>query len=163
MWLRRGGAPDAKRHRSTTKEHIMKRLTPLLAAALLATAVMAAPALADQPVDFTLESTLYGEPDPCNPGEPMDVSFTFDVYQPVDRNTLVWVVDSYMESTSGYVGNAAEAQVVNGNWLIDRFNWQLRNAETGDKALVQGRTTIDLESGDATMLEFRMVCLGSSG
>ncbi len=140
----------------------MKRWITLLALGLLATAVVATPALADPPGDFTIENTLNGEPDPCHPGETMDVTFTFHVQEMANRNTLVWVVDSYAESTRGYVATGVETQVVNGKWLIDRFNWQNVHPETGDRFKVQGRFKIDLESGEAVQEEFRMTCLGKS-
>jgi hypothetical protein len=140
----------------------VKRLITLVVLGLLATAIAATPALADPPGDFTVVDTLYGEPDPCHPGETMDVTFTYHVQEMANRNTLVWVVDSYAESTRGYVANGVETQVVNKKWLIDRFNWQNVNPETGDRFTVKGRFKIDLESAEAVQEEFSMTCLGKA-
>ena len=138
----------------------MKRWILLLAVGVLATSVVAAPALAGTPTEFTVGFTLYGEPDPCHPGETQDVTFEFQALEMASANNLVWVVDSYSESTAGYVGNGVETQVVNSNWLIDLFNWQSVNPETGDRFKVQGLIKIDLETGDFIQDELRMTCLG---
>ncbi len=140
----------------------MKRWITLLALGLLASAIVATPALANPPEEFTIVDTLYGEPDPCHPGETMDVTFTYNVREMANRNTLVWVVDSQAESTAGYVANGVETQVVNTKWIVDRFNWQNVHPETGDRFKVQGRFKINVESGEAVQEEFRMTCLGKA-
>lgn len=138
----------------------MKRWTAVLLVSLLAMSVFAGPALANQPTEFTVGFTLFDEPDPCHPGETHDVTFTFHVQEMANHNTLVWVVDSEAESTAGYVGNGTETQVVNKKWLIDHFNWQIVNPETGDRFKVHGQIKVDLATGDTVQDVFRMTCMG---
>jgi hypothetical protein len=123
-------------------------------------AVTAAPASADPPTEFTVGFTLYGEPDPCAPGETHDVTFTFQAQEQSNLKTTVWVVDSYAESTRGYVGNGTETQVTNQNWIIDHVNWQLVHPETGDRFKVKGDFRIDVSSGEVVHEHFAMTCEG---
>lgn len=111
----------------------MRRFIVLLTIALAATAMAVAPAGANPPTEFTTGFTLFDEPDPCYPGETHDVTFTFHIQEQANRNTTVWVVDSYAETTRGYVAFGTETQVVNKNWIIDHFNWQNVHPETGDR------------------------------
>ena len=138
----------------------MRRLTILLALGLLVTGLAAAPAAADPPTEFTIGRTLYGEPNPCRPGETQDVTFTFHVKELANRNTTVWVVDSYAETTDGYVGNGTETQVTNKKWLIDHFNWQNVDPETRNRFSVKGAFKMDLATGEATIEDFTMRCEG---
>lgn len=138
----------------------MRRWTLVLALALAVTAATAVPALADPPTEFTIGFTLYDEPDPCAPGEMFDVTFTFHVQEQANRNTTVWAIDSYSETTNGYVGNGTETQVINGNWLMDHYNWQLVHPETGNRFKVKGDLKVDVATGEVVQDNFRMTCLG---
>lgn len=141
----------------------MRRWTLVLALALVVTTVMAVPALADPPTDFTVGYTLYDEPDPCAPGETFDVTFTFHVQERANKNTTVWVIDSYAETTNGYVGNGTETQVINSNWIIDHFNWQNVQPETGDRFKVKGDFKINVATGETVQDNFSMTCEGLVG
>ena len=138
----------------------MRRWTLVLALTLAVTAVTAVPALADPPTEFTIEYTLYGEPDPCAPGETDDVTFTFHVQELANKNTTVWVIDSYSESTNGYVGSGTETLVTNTNWINDHFNWQSVQPETGNRFKVKGDFRINVATGEFVQENFSMTCEG---
>lgn len=138
----------------------MRRWRLIIALALAVTALAAAPAAAAPPTEFTVGFTLYDEPNPCQPGQTQDVAFTFHVKELANRNTTVWVIDSYAETTDGYVANGTETQVTNKKWLIDHFNWQNVHPETRNRFSVKGAFKIDLATGEATIEEFSMRCEG---
>lgn len=141
----------------------MRRWTLVLALTLAVTAVTAVPALADPPTKFTIGFTLYDEPDPCAPGETHDVTFTFQIQEQANRKTTVWVIDSYAETTNGYVASGTETQVINKNWIVDHFNWQNVHPETGNRFKVKGDFRIDVATGEAIQENFRMTCEGRVG
>ena len=140
----------------------MRKTITVLAIAALAAALMAVPALADSPTEFTAGFTIYGEPDPCtnDPVDDMDTTFTFDVKEHQHNNNTVLIVDSSATSTTGYIGNGTEIIVETGKWFIDRFNWQMVNPETGNRFSVKGNMKIDLETGDIVLEGMQFRCEG---
>lgn len=127
--------------------------------ASLVTVIGALPALADAPEEFVITRVMEGEIDPCT-GESMDVFFTWQVRAHVHSNNEVTRFDGYAETSTGYVANGTETQVVNGKWLTTTFNWMNDRNEDGKKFSVKGRVKIDLETGDFVKLDVVFRCLG---
>ena len=133
----------------------------LVAVAILATFVSAAPAVADAPEEFEITRTMEGETDPCT-GETITVDFVWQVRLHEHRNNEVYRFDGVAVASNGSVANGTETQVINANWLTTTFNWVSVNDETGDRYTVKGRVKIDMETGEFVKFDvdnFR--CLGN--
>lgn len=135
----------------------MRKMMTTFAAVGLVMA-MAAPALADQPVEFEFGVTDT-DTDPCT-GETMNVDLRFSVKAHEHPKTIVWVIDSYGVTSNGYVGNGHETQVTNQNKWVSVFNWVTVNEETGARILIKGRFLVDLGTGEYQHAGVELTCVG---
>lgn len=100
----------------------------ILAAAV---AIGGGPAAADAPDGFTATS-VFQEPDPCDPDVVQTTTLSFDVDVHDHRNVIVWVVEFTAETDTGYVGSGRETIVRAANHFTDTQTAIVSNAD-GDR------------------------------
>lgn len=108
----------------------MKKI--IAAAAIAATAAIPhTQAAADKPNEFT-DTSVFQEPDPCNPEIIQTTTLTFDVKVHDHSNVIVWIVDFTAETDTGYVGSGRQAIVMAEKHFTDTQTAIATNAE-GDR------------------------------
>lgn len=109
----------------------MKTRAIASAALLAAVVVHGAPVAADAPGGFTATS-VFQEPDPCQPDVLQTTTLHFDVDVHDHENVIVWVVEFTAQTDTGYVGFGRETIVRGAKHFVDTQTAIVSNA-AGDR------------------------------
>ena len=136
----------------------MKRL---LISALLVAAVafsVAAPAIADRPIEMSVTET-FPDVDPCTGlGHEVTIAATFFVHD--HGGVIVARGVRTLTTSAGYVGRGTSSFVQNKNVEVFRFTDILADG-SGNRIRARGLFVLDRSSGAVRVDAFALTCLGS--
>ena len=135
----------------------MRRLATLGLVIGLMTALTAAPALADKPVQDTVTVTFEDMLNPCDAPNTHDVTITFDAKIHEHRNNLLFVVEGALTTDSGFEGKGHETSVFTENAVAQTFNYVATNQETGEKLRMSAHITFS--NGELRVLRDGAECI----
>lgn len=145
------------RHQRITKPSVFMGA----ALAMLLTGLVASPALADQPTEWTLERVVQGEGNPCDPTYPQTVSLVFHVREHQHENNVVWTITTEASIDDGFYAIGHETRVITDRIFRTMYNFMHTNPETGQKFSLHGRLVQDLTTGEVLVDEREFSCVRS--
>ena len=133
-------------------------LTTGVALAMLLTALVASPALADQPTEVT-EQIVFEDVNPCDPPNTMVVTIDFVIKVHDHANNYVETISSWASTDAGFSGPGVATTVVTGE--VERATWHFlqTNPETGQLSTVKGRSVINLATGEVLVETQELRCI----
>lgn len=142
----------------------MRRLAVIGLAVSMSVAVLAIPALADEPITFT-DSVTFPDDNPCTPEfdpDEHDITIDFVVSVHEHESNLVVNVKRSGSTDSGFTMiNGVESFVANNNVERGAFTDQWRHPD-GSKFVAQGQFVFNFNTGELLVESFSLRCLGSN-
>lgn len=141
--------------------HTKPSLIRGVAFALLLTGLVASPALADQPTEWTLERVMEGAGNPCDPSYSQTVSLVFHIREHQHENNVVWTITTEVSIDDGFSAIGHETRVITDRTFRTMYNFMHTNPETGQKFSLHGRLVQDLTTGEVLVDKHEFSCVRS--
>ncbi len=141
--------------------HTRRLMVTGTALAMLLIGLMASPALADQPTEWTLERVVEGGTNPCDPSTSQTVYLVFHVKEHQHENNVVLTVTTEVSTDDGFSALGHETRVITDRTFRTMYNFMHTNPETGQKFSLKGRIVQDLTTGEVLVDEREFYCVRS--
>ena len=135
----------------------MRKAIGALVASAMLVVLMAAPALADEPVSFD-DSVTFTDINPCT-GLEHEITRDFTVTLHEHQNNTVIQVESTVTTDDGFEGTGRETVALTKNFGAATFNFVVDNPDTGAKFTVKGNFKFDLRTGELRVDRFAFNCV----
>jgi hypothetical protein len=138
----------------------MRRSLTLLATVAILMGLVAAPAVAEKPVEFSFDVS-WVDVDPCT-GDPMDIDVHLEIREhQTHNNNLTGLAKATGTTSSGYVLSGSPEHLMirdSGAFVVSVFSDRWKNPDTGAKMHAQG--VFVLKDGVPHVDKFRIWCVG---
>lgn len=137
----------------------MRRAAQALAGAVALTGwVVAAPATADAPQEFT-DSVTFVELNPCDPPNTHEITIVSQIEVHEHRNNTVIKIRSETSTDDGFRGFGSSTEVTRDGLAKGTYNYVQTHSENGQKFTVKRHYVVDVETGEFLVDTFRMRCV----
>lgn len=123
----------------------MRRIAMLAVVASLFVGVVAAPAMAVEPIQF-VDEVSFPDKNVCT-GENHTVNLTFNIALRENRNSVIVTIRTDVATSDGWYGGGTQTVVENSRVVNDTLNLWARNDE-GGAYKVHARFKVDLDTGE---------------
>lgn len=137
----------------------MRKAIGALVASAMLVVLMAAPALADEPVSFDFSET-FTDVNPCT-GLEHEVTIDFTVTLHEHQNNTVIQLDGTVTTDDGFEGTGLQTAVLTKNFGTATLNFVVDNPDTGAKFTVKGNFKFDFRTGEFRVERVAVNCVKS--
>ena len=138
----------------------MKKAIGALVASVMLVGLMAAPAVADDPIVIT-DTVVFTDVNPCT-GLEHEITRDFTIKVREHRNNTVLQVDNSVVTSDGYEGTGHETTVISKNVETGTINYVVDNPDTGAKYMVKIHFTFDTNQGELRTERVAFNCVKDS-